>query len=635
MDYQALTSLTAMFFDQAARLGGRPFLYSKSNGHWTPLSWSEVARRINLLARGLRTLGLADGDRVLLLSENRPEWLIADLGIMAAGGITVPAYTTNTVNDLLYLINNSGARFAITSATGMAERLMVAALQAKEPPQVVIMDTSGLHQNPGIDLHLWDDVVMQGAAAPDDVAERVAATKRTDLACLIYTSGTGGTPKGVMLSHGAIISNCMAANDLLLELGLGQERFLSFLPLSHAYEHTGGQFFPISIGAEICYAEGLDQLSANMAEMRPTIMTAVPRLYEVMRTRILAGIARAGGWRARLFRRAVASGSKRYDRPGSLTPLEWLENQLLNLLVRRKVAKRFGGRLKALVSGGAPLNYDVGLFFTALGIRLLQGYGQTEAAPVICVNRPTRIRLRTVGPPVKGAEVRIAEDGEILVRGEMVMLGYWNDPAATAAALADGWLHTGDIGVIDEDGSVRITDRKKDLIVNSGGDNISPQRVEGYLTLQPEIAQAMVYGDRRPHLVALLVPAAEAAAEWAKARGKLESLATLATDPDFRRFVGEAVDRVNPKTAPRPCPWQQLSPPTPTSATPRLTSPSSTRSPKPTRKRRWAFRATAWAARSPSVPPPPLPIASAQQPPSMAEASSPTSPTVPTCSSPK
>ena len=544
MDYQRVGSLTAMFFEQAERLGERPFLFTKKDGQWNPLSWAEVARRINRLARGLKALGMADGDRVLLLSENRPEWLIADLAIMAAGGATVPAYTTNTVSDLLHLLNNSGARFAIGSGKGLAERLMVAALQAKEPPQVIVMDTVGVHQNPGVELHEWNAVIARGDSVPDTVAERVAATKRSDLACLIYTSGTGGTPKGVMLSHGSIIVNCMGANDILLELGLGQERFLSFLPLSHAYEHTGGQFFPISLGAEIFYAEGIDQLAANMAETNPTIMTAVPRLYEVMRMRILAGVDRAGGYKAKLFHRAVKLGTKRYEGE-RLTILEWIENLLLNILVRRKVGKRFGGRLKAMVSGGAPLNYDVGTFFLALGVRLLQGYGQTEAGPVISCNRPSHIRLLTVGPPMKGVEVKIAEDGEILVRGELMMLGYWNDPAATANAIRDGWLHTGDIGVLDDDGCIRITDRKKDLIVNSGGDNVSPQRVEGYLTLQPEIAQAMVYGDRRPHMVALLVPAADTALAWAKERGKPTELDSLIVDPEFRRFIGDTVDRVN------------------------------------------------------------------------------------------
>jgi long-chain acyl-CoA synthetase len=278
-------------------------------------------------------------------------------------------------------------------------------------------------------------------------------------------------------------------------------------------------------------------------------MTAVPRLYEVMRMRILAGVERAGGYKAKLFHRAVALGTKRYEGV-RLSIVEWIENLLLTLLVRRKVAKRFGGRLKAMVSGGAPLNYDVGTFFTALNVRLLQGYGQTEAGPVISCNQPTRIRLRTVGPPMKGVEVKIAEDGEILVRGELVMLGYWNDPAATANAIRDGWLHTGDIGVLDEDGCIRITDRKKDLIVNSGGDNVSPQRVEGYLTLQPEIAQAMVYGDRRPHLVGLLVPATDTALVWAKERGKPGNLESLVLDPEFRRFISEAIDRVNRELSP-------------------------------------------------------------------------------------
>jgi len=551
MDIYDATSLPAMFFDQARRLGDAPFLFRRREKQWESMSWTATARQIDQMARGLRALGLADGDRVLLVSENRPEWLIADLAIMSAGGVTVPAYTTNTVSDHLHILNDSGASFAIASTKALAERVMVAAIQAAHPPVVVVIETEGLSQNPGVDLHSWNDVADMAADAPDDIAERVASLRRGALACLIYTSGTGGRPKGVMLSHGAMTFNCMGAYHLLLELGLSaQERFLSFLPLSHSYEHTGGMLFPISLGAEIWYAEGLDQLVANMADCRPTIMTAVPRLYEVMRTRILATVERSGGLKAKLFRRAVALGSKRYERPSSLNPLEWIENLALNLLVRRKIAKRFGGKLKALVSGGAPLNYDVGLFFTALGIRLVQGYGQTEAAPVISANRPLHIKLRTVGPPLKGVEVSIADDGEILVRGELVMLGYWNDPAATANTIRDGWLHTGDIGLIDEDGNIRITDRKKDLIVNSGGDNVSPQRVEGYLTLQAEIAQAMVYGDRRPHLVALLVPAPEPTAAWAAAHSQPNDLAALVTNPEFRRYIGDAVDRVNRDLSP-------------------------------------------------------------------------------------
>jgi long-chain acyl-CoA synthetase len=282
-----------------------------------------------------------------------------------------------------------------------------------------------------------------------------------------------------------------------------------------------------------------------MTEVRPTIMTAVPRLYEIMRERILRGVHKAGGTKERLFMRAVELGRKRYEAPETLTLGERIMDAALDVLVRRKVRAGFGGRLKALVSGGAPLNYDVGVFFTALGLRLLQGYGQTESAPIVSCNTVRHNKLKTVGPPFADVEVKIAADGEILVRGELVMQGYWNDAKATAEAIRDGWLHTGDIGEIDADGCIRITDRKKDIIVNSGGDNVAPQRIEGFLTLQPEISQAMVYGDRRPHLVALIVPNRDFAEAWARARGRQADLAALVENADFRASVGEAVERVN------------------------------------------------------------------------------------------
>ena len=547
MDFKALTSLTEMFFQTAARLGDQPFLWRKIDKQWQSLSWTEVSRTVIQLAHGLKSLGLQSGDRVLLVSENRPEWLMADLAIMAAGGITVPAYTTNTVADHLHLLNNSGARLAIVSTRALAERLLTAALQADHQPTVISIEPLGLSQNPGIELRQWQDLLALGIA--HDVATPPVRPKRGDTACVIYTSGTGGAPKGVMLSHGAIIANCMGAYHLLETIGLENEVFLSFLPLSHSYEHTAGQFFPIAIGAQIYYAEGMEYLAANMAEVHPTIMTAVPRLYEMMRGRILKGIEKNGGLKAKLFHLALELGSRRIE--GERLSLgQMLLDRLLDLLVRKKVAERFGGRLKAMVSGGAHLNYEVGLFFTALNVPILQGYGQTESAPVISCNPPKRVKLRCVGPAVAGVEARIAEDGEICVKGELVMQGYWNDPEATAAAIKDGWLHTGDIGLIDEDGYIRITDRKKDILVNSGGDNISPQRVEGFLTLQPEIAQAMAYGDRRPHLVALIVPDAEHTAAWAQANGKPAEMTALMADPAFRQHIGAAVDRVNRNLSP-------------------------------------------------------------------------------------
>ncbi len=303
--------------------------------------------------------------------------------------------------------------------------------------------------------------------------------------------------------------------------------------------------FPISIGAQIYFAERIDTLTANLLEARPTIMTAVPRLFEIMRERIVRGVARQDRVSARLFWAAIELGRKRYENHRAMTRWQRLADRVVDRLVRDKVRARFGGRLKALVSGGAPLNYDVGLFFTALGLRLLQGYGLTEAAPVVSVNLLTRVKLRTVGPPLKHVEVRIADDGEVLVRGPLLMDGYWKQPKHTAEVLRDGWLHTGDIGVIDHDGFLQITDRKKDIIVNSAGETISPQHIEGTLALEPEIAFAVAVGDNRPHIGAIVVPDHDFLAEWARKNGTGADLSRLAEDKAFRRAIGLAIDRAN------------------------------------------------------------------------------------------
>jgi long-chain acyl-CoA synthetase len=521
-------NLVSMFFTRAAALGDAPFLWRRSDADWVSLSWRETARQVAALAASLVRLGLEGGDRVLLVSENRPEWCIADLAIMAAGCVTVPAYTSNLVRDHAHVLEDSGAKAAIVSTARLAANLIPAILDTGACKLVIGMDAMRIGQ-PGAFRFEAFAALVEGEADVAACAKAATRLARDDLACLIYTSGTGGAPRGVMQHHGAILHNVAGESALIAEdFGWHDEIFLSFLPLSHAYEHSAGQHLPIGLGAQIYYARGLDRLAADIEEVRPTVMVVVPRLFEVLRTRIGKAIEKQGAVPSWLLRQALALG----DTPTlAQRPLDLL----LDATIRRKVGKRFGGRLKALVSGGAPLNPEVGRFFSSLGIILLQGYGQTETGPVISCNRPKAgIRLDTVGPPLADTEVRIAADGEIMVRGELVMKGYWRNPEETARALdAAGWLATGDIGHLDAAGRLVITDRKKDIIVNDKGDTIAPQRIEGMLTLQPEILQAMVVGDRRPHLVTLVVPDPE----WLAERN--------ATGPEMARAVQAAVDRVN------------------------------------------------------------------------------------------
>jgi long-chain acyl-CoA synthetase len=548
MDYDNCRSLPAMFFDEAARRGNRPFLWAKRDGRYRSTSWAEAAGDIRRLARGLKALGIEPGDRIALVSENRPEWVLADLAIMSAGAITVPAYVTNRIDDDRHVFADSGARAVIVSKPALSVRVLAAANQVESMQWVIAIEPAA-GQASAVDVLSWDELLARGADAADDTALAVAGLMPDDIACLIYTSGTGGTPKGVMTSHRNILANCRGAHRLLESLGLGDEVFLSFLPLSHAYEHTAGMMFPISIGAQIYFAEGAETLAANLLEARPTIMTAVPRLYETLHRRILIGVERKGRTAKKLFARALAIGKKRAAFE-TLSLGEILLDPLLDRLVRAGLRHRFGGRLKAMVSGGAPLNPEIGRFFLALGVNLLQGYGQTESGPVISCNLPTRVKIDTVGPPLDGVRVRIAEDGEILVAGDNVMRGYWNDPVATVRAVKDGWLGTGDVGVLDDEGYLKITDRKRDFIKNSAGEMISPAHVEGYLTLAPEIAQAMVFGDLHPYLVAVIVPDPDFATGFAGNGDTAPDLRALAADPDFNKAVGAAVARVNEGLAP-------------------------------------------------------------------------------------
>jgi long-chain acyl-CoA synthetase len=548
--FEYFPNLVTLFFKRAADNGDKPFLTRKSGGVWHSISWTAAAQQVASLAAGLKSIGLKTGDRVMLVSENRPEWCIADLAIMAAGCVTVPTYVTNTERDHQHIIEDSGASAIIVSTPKLAQTVMPAAIRATRTKHLIGIEELRVGQATGVKIHNWANLVGTEAdvAACADFAE--ANYKRDDLACIIYTSGTGGSPRGVMQHHGAILLNVEGAAMVISEdFGWGDEVFLSFLPLSHAYEHTGGQFLPIGMGGQIAYAEGLEKLMANMEEIRPTIMVVVPRLFEVIRARVLKTFEKEGKFKQGLLRRALNLGTKQLDQ-GKVALFDKPMNLFIDKTLRPAIQKRFGGRIKALVSGGAPLNPDIGVFFHSLGLTLLQGYGQTEAGPVISCNRPSAgIRMDTVGPPLKGVEVKIADDGEILVRGELVMQGYWHNEAETARAIQDGWLHTGDIGEIDSKGRVKITDRKKDIIVNDKGENVAPQKIEGMLTLQPEIYQAMVSGDKRPHMVALIVPDPEWAVEWAQKNGEAYNLRALCDLPAFKSAVMAAVDEVNKQLA--------------------------------------------------------------------------------------
>ena len=546
LNFDQFNSIVSLFHHQVRLFQDKPYLWKKIDGKYTSLSWKQVREQVDSIAKGLKNLGILKGDRVVILSENRPEWQIADLAIMSIGAISVPAYTTSTTSDYSHIINHSEARCIIISSHSLALKALPAVVKSSKCKNVIKIDNDKNNYNEPVNITSWNTLIKENNDDKlIDFEEEAKTQQRKDTACIIYTSGTGGHPKGVMLSHGAMLTNCTGAKELLKNLikDLKEIRFLSWLPLSHSYEHTL-QFFKMGISAQIFYAESIDTLLVNMGEVKPHFMTAVPRFYDSLHTRISQGLKKQGKISQLLFASTLKLGKKNYFNE-KMNGLEKITNKLLDKIVRRKVNKRFGGNLKALVSGGSALNFEVGLYLTALGLPLLQGYGQTETAPVVSANPPEKVKLDTVGIVFKGTEVKIADDGEILVRGENVMNGYWNDPHSTNATIIDGWVHTGDIGEFDEDNYLKITDRKKDIIVNAGGDNISPSRIEAKLDIAPEIAQSMLYGDYKNYLVAIIVPNKEEALIWAKENNKSEDLSILIEDEDFIKIIKQITERIN------------------------------------------------------------------------------------------
>ena len=545
INFDEYNNIISMFFKKSTELQDKPYLWKKHDNDFKSLSWKEVQSLVKAVSRSLLDIGILKGDRVVILSENRPEWQIADLAIMAIGAITVPVYTTSTTQDYSHVINHSGARCMIISSHELCLKALPAVENSTDCKSVIkINQDSNSYDNP-VNILKWNELVKKNTNDNYNFEEEIKSIKRSDTACIIYTSGTGGNPKGVMLSHGAMLSNCTGAKILLQNLldGMDEIKFLSWLPLSHSYEHTL-QFFTLGIGAQVYYSEGIDKLVVNMGEVSPHFMTAVPRFYDSLHTRISQGLKKQGKLSQSLFSATLRLGKKKYNGE-KLTLLENITNNILDKLVRRKVNKRFGGSLKALISGGSALNFEVGLYLTALGLPLLQGYGQTETAPVVSANPPEKVKLDTVGKLFHGVQVKIADDGEILVSGENVMNGYWNDPEATSKTIINGWVHTGDIGEFDNEDYLKITDRKKDIIVNAGGDNISPSRIEAKLDIEPEISQSMLYGDFKNYLVAVIVPEKDFSMNWAKENSKNEDLKSIIEDDDFNKVIKDVVSRVN------------------------------------------------------------------------------------------
>ena len=498
MELSKVNSLVELFFKKYEEIKITPekeFLKWLKDNKKDFLTWSEVKSNIQILSEYLKK-NLSKGDRCILLSENRPEWLISDIAIMNAGGVTVPLFTTYSEKDYEYIINDCKPKICIISNNTQFKKI-----EKFISNEIKVLSFEDISEKIESTKSIFESFLEKEINFQSNFNQNI---KRKDLACIIYTSGTTGNPKGVMLSHGGILSNCEGAQEILKLLTKNSEPvFLTWLPLSHSYEHTV-QFVQISLGAKIYYAESLERLLSNMADAKPTIMTAVPRFYQNLYSKISMNFSKQKGFKKKLISSTISLGIKKLNNE-NMSLSEKIINFFCEKLVRRKINNQFGGRLKAFVSGGGALDQKIGEFLNSIGLSTLQGYGLTEASPVVSCNIPGKIKIETVGPPFKTNEVKIATDGEILVKGENVMLGYWNMKNETDEILRDGWLHTGDIGEITKEKNLKITDRKKEIIVNLGGDNISPSKIENLLCLDEKIKQSFVYGDKKNYLVALIV----------------------------------------------------------------------------------------------------------------------------------
>ncbi len=541
-------TLHGMFFARARDFGDAAMVLEGRSGQYRPVSWTAVAQQVMETVSGLLSLGVARGDRVAIMAYNRPEWLVADLAIMAAGAVTVPIYHTSGATTTSRILEKSGARVAFVARSDQAGMLLSCSPLLDT---IISLDPVGVDDAGDCSLD-FNTLKLLGTEhlekiGRNDLAERMGSTGPSDVATIIYTSGTTGDPKGVMLTHANILSDA-EAGLMAQPVGPG-DIHLSFLPLSHVLERTIGQFLMIMAGTTIAYATSILRVADNIAEVRPTVMIAVPRFFEKLHTRVLDALGEAPALRRRIFAWGMGVGKRRNGMimRGS-TPGAWLElrYRVADHLVFSRLRERLGGRLRFFVSGGAPLAPEIIEFFLAAGIQIMEGYGLTEFSPVVSVNPLGALRPGTVGKPLFGVQVKVAEDGELLVKGPMLMKGYYEDEEATARAVTDGWLRTGDLVQI-EDGYIRITGRKKDILVTSGGKNVSPAVVENLIVEDDLIAQVMVYGDRKKYLTALVVPDYGRAAAMAGRIGLGElsaeelSPARLAANERFRRILMERI----------------------------------------------------------------------------------------------
>jgi long-chain acyl-CoA synthetase len=546
-------TLCELFYRSVDTYNKSQHLKYKRAGAWHGVSSDEFRRAVEELSLGLRALGLERGDRAALLSENRPQWAYADMATLCAGAIDVPIYPTLTAPQVLYILKDSEAKLALVSTPAQAAKVLEVKSQAPALRQIIGME-EGASFPPGVVT--LEEVRAKGraqlAAQPSAVRESAAQVKPADLATIIYTSGTTGDPKGVMLTHSNIVFNVNASTAAFAGLDR-HDVALSFLPLCHIFERMA-EYLMLHHGVTIAYAEGVDQVVANLAEVRPTLMCSVPRFYEKVHVRVREKVAADPAWRQRLFAWALKVGGEYFRHfvdKTSPSPALRLKHALADRLVFKKIRARVGGRIRLFVSGGAPLAREVAEFFGAAGLLILEGYGLSETSPVIAVNLPDAMRPGTVGKPIPGVEVKIAPDGEILTRGPHVMKGYFRKPEATAAAIdAEGFFHTGDVGHLDPDGFLVITDRKKDLIVTSGGKKVAPQPIENRLKTNTLIGEIVIVGNRRNFPAALVVPNFEALESWARKNGvTFAGREELIRDPKVVALYEKTIEEMTPDLA--------------------------------------------------------------------------------------